>query len=70
MEAKIYGVLDSNDCLIDISKTERGAKRYATLNDYNKIGYRLGYHAFISHEKINNKWRKYYIHIGTDIVKN
>ena len=59
MEARIYGVLDSNNCLIDTSRTERGCKRYATLNGYNKIGYRIGYNAFISHEKINNKWKVY-----------
>ena len=59
MEAKIYGILDKNNCLIDVSKSERGCKRYATLHDYNKIGYRIGYTAFISHEKINNKWKSF-----------
>jgi hypothetical protein len=50
MESKIYGIIDNNNCLIDTSKT---------LNGYNKIGYRIGYNAFISHEKINNKWEIY-----------
>lgn len=59
MESRIYGILDSNDCLIDVSNTETGAKRYATLNGYDKIGYRVGYNAFILAEKINNKWVKY-----------
>lgn len=66
MEAKIYGVLDSNDCLIDVSRTERGAKIYATKHGYNVIGYRLGYHAFRCAEKINGKWRKEYIHVGVN----
>lgn len=59
MEAKIYGVLDKNDCLTDVSKSERGCKRYATNNGYNKIGYRIGYNVIISHEKINNKWKSF-----------
>jgi|GEM_PF-2944742 len=66
MEAKIYGILDKDNCLIDISRSERGAKVYATKNGYNKIGYRIGYNGFISHEKINNKWVTLSIHIGTD----
>ena len=56
MEAKIYGILDENNCLIDISKSEKGCKRYATINNYNKIGYRIGYNVFISHIKIGNRW--------------
>lgn len=56
MESKIYGVLNSELCLTDISKTERGAKQYATRNDYNLIGFRFGYNAFILAEKINGKW--------------
>ena len=66
MESRIYGVLDSNNCLIDISRSERGCKRYATINGYIKIGYRIGYNGFISHEKINNKWITLSIHVGTD----
>jgi len=57
MEPPIYGIIDSNNCLIDTSKTERGAKIYATRNDYNKIGFRIGYNAFICAEKINGKWQ-------------
>lgn len=62
--ATIYGVLDNNDCLIDISKSEKAVKRYATLNGYNKVGYRQGYHAFFSAEKIDGKWVNYSIHTG------
>lgn len=52
----IWGVLDSNDCLIDVSNTERGAKNYATRHGYIRIGYRIGYNAFATHEKIGNEW--------------
>ena len=57
----IYGVIDTNNCLIDVSTSEQGAKRYATLNGYNKIRYRNinSYNAIISHEKINSKWKRY-----------
>lgn len=56
MEAKIYGILDKDNCLIDVSNSERGAKIVATKNGYNKIGYRIGYNAFILAEKVKNKW--------------
>jgi len=56
MGQRIYGVLDSDDCLIDISRNEAATKRYATINGYTKVGYRVGYNAFISAEKFNNKW--------------
>lgn len=56
----IYGIID-NDCLIDISKSEKGCKRYATINGYTKIGCRNvnSYNAIILAEKLNNKWKKY-----------
>lgn len=56
MEAKIYGVLDSNDCQIDISRSEKGTKRYATLNGYNRVSHRIGYNVLLIAEKIKNKW--------------
>jgi len=56
MSQIIYGVLNSELCLIDTSKTERGAKQYATRNGYNLVGFRVGYNAFILSEKINGKW--------------
>ena len=58
MEAKIYGILDTNNCLIDISKSEKGCKQYATKNEYNKIGYRIGYNVFLTHIKIGKRWEK------------
>ena len=36
----VYGVL-SNGVHADVSKTERGAKRYATLNGYNTVSIRF-----------------------------
>ena len=53
---RVYGILDSNDCQIDVSLSERGAKNYATRHNYNKISYRIEYNVFIVAEKINNKW--------------
>lgn len=54
----IYGIIDKNNCLIDISKSIRGAKQYATKNGYDKVGYRNvnSYNAFITHIKIGKKW--------------
>nr|DAI89560.1 MAG TPA: hypothetical protein [Caudoviricetes sp.] len=66
MEQIIYGVLDSNNCLIDTSRSAKGAKQYATRNGYNKIGYRFGYNAFEYAEKINNKWVSLSIQVGVD----
>lgn len=59
--ATIYGVLDSNDCHIDISHSIKGAKRFATLNRYNKVSarYNYGYHVEILFEKVNNKWKPF-----------
>ena len=51
MEAKIYGVLDANDCQIDISLSERGTKKFATINGYKTVSYRIGYNVFICAKK-------------------
>ena len=53
----IHGIINNNNCLIDISKSEQTTKRYATINGYNKIGCRNvnSYNARITHEKINKK---------------
>ena len=63
MEARIYGILDKDNCLIDISKSERGAKVYATKNGYNLVGYRIGYSAFFLSEKRNKKWVNLFINL-------
>jgi hypothetical protein len=56
MECRIYGVLDNNNCHIDIGLTERSAKIYANKNQYDKISYRIGYNAFIHSVNKNGKW--------------
>lgn len=50
---KIWGVVDKEDCIHDVSCTEIGAKRYATNRGYTKVGYRLAYnyHGTITHVK-------------------
>lgn len=55
---RVFGVLDSNGCHVDVSKTERGAKRYARLNGYNKVTCRFEYNALILFELVNNKWKE------------
>ena len=57
----IYGVLDTNDCHIDTSKTERGAKNYATRHGYNTVSirYNCGYNVSILFTKVEGKWVKY-----------
>jgi hypothetical protein len=58
MEAKIYGIFDSNNCLTDVSKSEKVCKQYATKNNYKKIGFRIGCNAFLTHIKIGKRWEK------------
>ena len=57
----IYGVLDRNDCHIDVSTSLKGTKRYATRNGYTKVSirYNAGYIADILFEKVNGKWVEY-----------
>ena len=50
-----YGV--GKDIHCDVSKTERGAKIYATRNGYTKVTLRVGYHSCIIAEKVNGKWQ-------------
>ena len=52
----IYGVLNKQNIHTDVSKTLRGAKNYATRNDYTKVSVRVGYNASLAAEKINGKW--------------
>lgn len=57
----IYGVINSNGLHIDVSKTERGAKIYATRNGYSNVSirYHSGYTvAIISTKHPNGKWVK------------
>lgn len=53
---RIYGVLDSNDCHIDICMTEKGAKRFATNQGYKTVSYRKEYNVTIVATKVNGKW--------------
>ena len=54
-----YGVLSIDETHIDVSKTERGAKNYATRNGYNvvTIRYNNGYIAAQIAKKTNGKWQ-------------
>lgn len=60
---KIYGVITKRGEFLDTSKTERGAKSYATQNGYSRIGYRIEYNVTETHEKINGRWRPKNINI-------
>lgn len=57
----IYGVLDRNDCHIDVSTSLKGTKRFATNHGYKKVSirYNAGYNVDILFEKINGKWKEY-----------
>ena len=55
-----YGVVYGPDNIYtDVSRTLRGAKRYATLHYFDKVGIRVnsGYHVKVIATKINNKWK-------------
>ncbi len=56
---RCYGIAYGKDDFlhVDVSKTERGAKMYATRNGYTKVTIRVGYHAEIIAEKVNGKWQ-------------
>lgn len=53
---KIYGVLDENDCHIDVSKSLLATKRHAKKEGYNKISCRYEYNVIILFELVNNRW--------------
>ena len=58
MRGVMYGIVYGEDNVhCDVSKTERGAKIYATRNGYTKVTFRVGYNASIIAEKINGKWQ-------------
>jgi hypothetical protein len=56
----IYGVLDSSGCHVDVSNTERGAKMYATKNNFLTVTvrYNCGYIAEQIAHKYTGKWQK------------
>jgi len=53
-----YGVINNEGIYFDTSFTLRGAKRYATINGYTRVGkrYDCGYHITILAIKTNGKW--------------
>lgn len=54
---KIYGVITKRGVFLDTSKTERGAKSYATQNGYSRIGYRIEYSVTETHYRKGNRWK-------------
>lgn len=54
----VFGVVNSDGIHTDVSNSERGAKRYATLNGYNKVSirYNLGYVVEVVAVKVGKKW--------------
>lgn len=55
---RIYGIINKDNSLIDVSSTLLGAKQYATRNDYKKVGYRVGYNVIETWTKVEKKWVK------------
>jgi len=55
-----YGVVNSNGIHTDVSKTEKGAKNYATRHGYNKVSirYNSGYNVNIIAIKKGTRWTK------------
>lgn len=54
-----YGIIDSNGCHIDVSKTEKGAKSYASRRGYKKVSirYNCGYDVeIIAIKGANGRW--------------
>lgn len=56
-----YGILNKDNCHVDVSKTSRGAKSYATRHGYNAVSIRYngGYNAIVVAKKVNGKWINY-----------
>ena len=57
-----YGIVsgpDNDGIYTDVSRTLKGAKRYATNHGYDRVGirYNSGYHCRVVSIKINNKWK-------------
>lgn len=65
----VYGIINSEDVHIDISSTERGAKRFATLNGYKMVSVRYngGCNAEIIAIKMNKVWKSFTIDLYKEI---
>jgi plastocyanin domain-containing protein len=57
----IFGVLNADNVHTDVSKSEKGAKQYATRHGYTKVSirYNNGYDVDIVAVKKGQKWVKY-----------
>tara|TARA_R110001592_G_scaffold140907_1_gene362049 strand:+ start:1136 stop:1342 length:207 start_codon:yes stop_codon:yes gene_type:complete len=56
-----YGIVYGPDNIYtDVSRSLKGAKRYATINGYDKVGirYNSGYDCSVVAIKIDKKWVK------------
>lgn len=56
----VYGVVGKDGIHHDVSRTERGAKQYATKHGYTQVSVRFngGYNVAVVAEKISGKWMK------------
>lgn len=56
----IYGIVTRNGEHIDVSRSEKGAKRYATMHGYKTVSRRNEnyYYVFVIAEKKDGKWQK------------
>lgn len=54
----IYGIVNAEGTHYDVSKTEKGAKNYASRHGYTRvtIRYNGGYVAVVISEKKGNRW--------------
>jgi len=55
-----YGIVTGPDNIYtDVSRTLKGAKRYATIHSFDKVGirYNSGYVCKVVSIKVNNKWK-------------
>ena len=52
----MYGIADENNTHHDTSRTERGAKNWATRNGFSIVTMRVGYSAVWIAQKVNGKW--------------
>lgn len=64
MTQAIYGILDRNQCHIDVSNSLLGAKQYATRNGYGVVSMRYEYNVTVIAYKKNDKWISEY-----DVIK-
>jgi len=54
----IYGILNDDNCHIDVSNTERGAKNYATRHGYTAVSRRFncGYSVELVANHVDDAW--------------